>query len=141
MKGTDHFKQIIKTYLDQRAEQDEFFRVKYESTTRTIDDIVTYIFNVVKASGCCGFSDFEVYSMAVHVIDEPDIDIGKPLACDVVVNQHIELSEAEKEEQKAMALKRFQDEEFRKLQARYSKPKAVKAQEGNKPQLSLFDDF
>jgi len=67
MKGTEHFKQVIKSYLDKRAESDELFRVKYETTTRTIEDIATYILNEVKASGCCGFTDDEIFSMAVHV--------------------------------------------------------------------------
>lgn len=50
---------------------------------------------------------------------------------------------------KALALKRFQDEELRKLQNRNSsstkslrsakKPKAVKPQENKQPELSLFD--
>ena len=139
MKGTDHFKEIIKNYLDSRAQSDELFRAKYETTTRTIDDVVTFILNEVKASGCCGFSDEEIFSMAVHVIDEPTIEIGKPMTCGVVVNRHIELTEEEKAEQKALALKRFQDEELRKLQNRTTKPKAVKPQENKQPELSLFD--
>lgn len=57
MKSTERFKETIKAYLDKRAETDELFRVKYEVTTRTIDNVVTYILNQVKASGCCGFSD------------------------------------------------------------------------------------
>lgn len=108
MKSSERFKETIKAYLDKRAETDELFRVRYEATTRTIDDVVTYILNQVKASGCCGFSDDEIYSMAVHVIDEPDMEIGKPIDCNVVVNHHIELTEEEKAEQKALALKRFQ---------------------------------
>lgn len=86
MKGTAQFKEIIKNYLDNRAKEDELFRAKYEATTRTIDDVVTFILNEVKQSGCCGFSDEEVFSMAVHVIDEPSLEIGKPLQCGVVVN-------------------------------------------------------
>ena len=43
MKGTDHFKNIIKAYLDKRAQEDELFRAKYETTSRTIDDVVTYM--------------------------------------------------------------------------------------------------
>ena len=139
MKGTDHFKNIIKAYLDKRAQEDELFRAKYETTSRTIEDVVTYILNQVKASGCCGFSDDEIYSMAVHVIDEPSIEIGKHTNCNVVVNHHVELTEEEKAEQKALALKRFQDEELRKLQTRNSKPKVVKPQETKQPELSLFD--
>ena len=48
MKGTEQFKATIKNYLDKRAQEDALFRAKYETTTRTIDDVVTYIFNEVK---------------------------------------------------------------------------------------------
>ena len=121
MKGTDHFKELIQNYLDNRAKEDELFRAKYETTTRTIDDVVNYIFHAVQQSGCCGFSDMEVYAMAVHAIDEPDLEIGKPMDCNVVVNHHIELTEEEKAEQRAIALKRYQEEEMRKLQQRNSR--------------------
>ena len=139
MKGTEQFKEIIKCYLDKRAKEDELFRAKYETTERTIDDVVTYILNEVKQSGCCGFADEEIYSMAVHVIDEPALEIGKPINCDVVVNRHIDLTEEEKAEQKALALKRYQEEELRKLQVRHSKPRASMPKETIHPQPSLFD--
>lgn len=93
MKGTEHFKEIIKGYLDQRAKEDELFRAKYETTTRTMDDVVTFILNEVQKSGCCGFADDEIYSMAIHCIDEPELEIGKPQSCNVVVNHHMELTE------------------------------------------------
>ena len=139
MKGTEQFKQTIKAYLDKRAIEDVLFAKKYIESPRTIDDVVTYILNQVKASGCCGFSDEEIYGMAVHCIDEPDLDIGKPINCNVVVNHHVELTDEEKAEQKAMALKRFQDEELKKLEQR-NKSK-VKTQIEKQPQLSLFEEF
>lgn len=105
MKGTEQFKEIIKNYLDNRAKEDELFRAKYEATARSIDDIVTYIFNEVQHSGCCGFSDMEVFSMAVHAAEEPTLIIGEPLSCNVVVNHHIDLTEEEKAEQRDIALK------------------------------------
>lgn len=138
MKGTDHFKELIQNYLDNRAKEDELFRAKYETTTRTIDDVVNYIFHAVQQSGCCGLSDMEVYSMAVHAIDEPHLEIGKPMDCNVVVNHHIELTEEEKAEQRAIALKRYQEEEMRKLQQRNSRPKAAKQQPKPIQELSLF---
>ena len=138
MKGTDHFKELIKNYLDNRAKEDELFRAKYETTTRTIDDVVNYIFHAVQQSGCCGLSDMEVYSMAVHAIDEPHLEIGKPMDCNVVVNHHIELTEEEKAEQRAIALKRYQEEEMRKLQQRNSRPKAAKQHPTPIQELSLF---
>ena len=118
MKGTEHFKEIIKGYLNQRAKEDELFRAKYETTTRTMDDVVTFILNEVKNSGCCGFSDSEIYSMAVHAIDEPELEIGNPLSCNVVVNHPM-----------------------RKIQARNARPKAHKPQTDSQPTLSLFDNF
>ena len=138
MKGTDHFKELIQNYLDNRAKEDELFRAKYETTTRTIDDVVNYIFHAVQQSSCCGFSDMEVYAMAVHAIDEPHLEIGKPMDCNVVVNHHIELTEEEKAEQRAIALKRYQEEEMRKLQQRNSRPKAAKPQPKPIQELSLF---
>lgn len=141
MKGTEHFKEIIKSYLDQRAKEDELFRAKYETTARTMDDVITFILNEVQKSGCCGFADDEIYSLAVHCIDEPELEIGKPLQCNVVVNHHIELTEEEKAEQRALALKRYQDEELRKIQARNARPKVHKPQTDSQPTLSLFDNF
>lgn len=138
MKGTDHFKELIKNYLDNRAKEDELFRAKYETTTRTIDDVVNYIFHAVQQSGCCGLSDMEVYAVAVHAIDEPHLEIGKPMDCNVVVNHHIELTEEEKAEQRAIALKRYQEEEMRKLLQRNSRPKAAKPQPKPIQELSLF---
>ena len=141
MKGTDHFKELIQNYLDNRAKEDELFRAKYETTTRTIDDVVNYIFHAVQQSGCCGFSDMEVYAMAVHAIDESNLEIGKPMDCNVVVNHHIELTEEEKAEQRAIALKRYQEEEMRKLQQRNNRPKAAKPQPQPIQELSLFQDM
>lgn len=139
MKGTEKFKETIKAYLDGMAEKDELFRAKYETTTRTIDEVVTYILNEVQKSGCCGYSDEEVYSMAMHVIDEPDIEVGKPLNCNVVVNCHVELTEEEKAEQRAIALQRYQEEEMRKMRERNAKAK--KAHKNNQQTPSLFDNF
>ena len=139
MKGTEQFKQAIKAYLDKRAIEDVLFAKKYIESPHTTDDVVTYILNQVKASGYCGFSDEEIYGIAMHCIDEPDLEIGKPINCNVVVNHHVELTEEEKSEQKAMALKRFQDEEFKKLEQR-NKPK-LKPHIEKQPQLSLFDEL
>ena len=139
MKGTEQFNQSIKAYLDKRAIEDMLFAKKYIESTRTIDEVVTYILNQVKASGCSGFSDDEIYGMAVHCIDEPELEIGKQINCNVVVNHHVELTDEEKAEQKAIALRRFQDEELKKMEKK-NKPK-VKIQVEKHPQLSLFDEL
>lgn len=136
MKGTELFKSCIKQYLDARAERDELFRAKYETTERTIEDIVNYILNEVHKSGCNGFADEEIYSMAVHVIDEPDIEIGKPIMGRVIVNHHVELTEEEKAEERAKALRAYQQEEIQRLKAKNQKPAKTKT---FNEQPTLFD--
>ena len=123
MKGTEHFKQTIKEYLDGRAQTDELFAVSYAKENKNLDDCITFILNQVKASGCCGMTDDEVWSLAIHYYDEDNIDVGNPISCGVVVNHKVELTEEEKAQARKEALKAYQEEEMRKIQQRHSKPK------------------
>lgn len=125
MDGTKHFKAIIKNFLDKRAEEDSLFREKYESSNRTIDDVVTYILNQVYASGCNGFSDDEIYSMAVHIIDEPDEKIGQCRKCRVVTNIRHELTEEEKKQQREIAIKEFRAQEIERQRTQNHRVKKV----------------
>jgi hypothetical protein len=138
MKATEHFKQTIKAYLDERAKNDELFAVSYAKENKNMDDCVTFILNQVKRSKCMGFTDEEVYSLAVHFFDEDDIEIGNSIACNVIVNHTVELTEEEKAQARQDALKEYQAEQLRKMQKRTNKPKTPKAQ----PEIttpSLFD--
>lgn len=138
MKATEHFKQTIKAYLDERAKNDELFAVSYAKENKNMDDCVTFILNQVKRSKCMGLTDEEVYSLAVHFFDEDDIEIGNSIACNVIVNHTVELTEEEKEKARQEALKEYQAEQLRKMQKRANKPKTPKAQ----PKIttpSLFD--
>ena len=138
MKATEHFKQTIKTYLDERAKNDELFAVSYAKESKNMDDCVTFILNQVKRSKCMGLTDEEVYSLAVHFFDEDDIEIGNSIACNVIVNHTVELTEEEKAQARQDALKEYQAEQLRKMQKRTNKPKTPKAQ----PEIttpSLFD--
>ena len=86
MKGTDHFKRTIQMYLEQRAAEDTLFAKNYRNPAKNIDDCITYIFNYVKNSGCNGFTDGEIYGQAVHYYDENEIEVGKPIQCQVAVS-------------------------------------------------------
>ena len=126
-------------FLEQRAAEDALFAKNYHNPAKNIDDCVTYILNYVQKSGCNGFTDGEIYGQAVHYYDENEIEVGKPLNCQVAVNHIVELTAEEKAEARQKAIRQYQDEEVRKLQNRNSRPKAVKAQENKQPELSLFD--
>jgi hypothetical protein len=129
MKSTVHFKNVIKAYLDKRAMEDELFAVSYAKTEKNIDDCITYILNTVKQSGCNGFADDEIYSMAVHFYDEDTVEIGKSMDCRVVVNHVVELTEEEKEQARKDAIQKVHNEVYNQMTQPAKKP-AIKATNG-----------
>lgn len=134
-KATDYFKRTIQNYLQRRAQEDELFAPRLANPKKNIDDCITFILNYVKESGCNGFADDEIYSLAMHYYDEDDIDIGKPLKCKVVVNHTIQLTEQEKAEAKRKAMQKAMDEAYAKITKRNS-PKKAETQKSNS--LTLF---
>ena len=118
MKGTEHFKRTIQMYLEQRAEEDTLFAKNYRN----------------------GFTDGEIFGQAVHYYDENEIEVGKLIQCQVAVNHVVELTAEEKAEARQNAVRRYQEEELRKLQNR-SKPRTATkatAQEVQQPNLFNF---
>jgi len=136
MKTTDLFKQTIKAYLDNRATEDELFAKSYAKKGKNLDECVNFVLQQVKASGCDGFADEEVFSMAVHYYDEDNIKDVKPMNCRVVVNHKVELTEEEKKEAHEEALKKLQAEQYALLK---KKPAHAKREtKSNVEQMSLF---
>lgn len=134
-KATDYFKQTIQSYLQRRAQEDELFAPRLANPKKNVDDCITFILNYVKESGCNGFADDEIYSLAMHYYDEDDIDIGKPLQCKVVVNHTIVLTEEEKAEARRKAMQKATDEAYARITKRNS-PKKAETQKSNS--LTLF---
>lgn len=136
--NNDAFKQNIQQYLEVRAMTDELFREKYQATNRNIDDICNYIFNTVYESNRIGFEDDEIYDMAVHCIDEPDLIIKQSPSCRVLHNRRQEYIPTQQEIalQKQIALNRIQNEEYARLKKLKTKNNNT-AQSETQP--SLFD--
>ena len=136
MKSTAYFTRTILTYLEQRAETDPLFAESFAKTDKNIDDCITYILNTVQKSGCNGFTDIEVYSMAVHYYDEDIIEVGNPMnGCQIAVNHVVELTEEEKAEARQEAIKKLQNETYTKMKQPVKKAKRVELN----PQPTLFD--
>ncbi len=136
MKASNHFKNTIKAYLDQRAETDVLFSFQYSKPEKNIDDCITYILSEVNKSGCNGFADEEIYNMAVHFYDEDNIEIGTTINnVHVVVNHFVELTAEEKEEARQKAMQKAQDDAYNKMKQPVKKAKKVQLN----PQPSLFD--
>ena len=100
MKTTEHFKEVIEAHLNIVASKDLVFAEKMKNESKSIDDCIQYILNEVQKSGCNGFVDAEIFGMAIHYYDESEIDIGKPIEANVIVNRSIP-TDAPKREVKA----------------------------------------
>ena len=139
MSGTEQFTRTISEYLNLPAATDPLFAPNLAKPYKNIEDCITYILKQVQQSGCNGFEDDEIYSMAVHYYDEDDLEMGSHVACHVVVNHTIVLTEEEKAEARKQAIQQYQAQELRRLQ----EPRQVKTKASTNseqaPQPSLFD--
>lgn len=134
MKTSDAFKKTIREYLEQRAKEDELFAVSYAKENKNIDECCNFILQQVQKSGCNGFSDDEIFGMAVHYYNEDSIKDVKPINYNVVVNHSIELTEEEKKAAREAAIKKLQDEQYSSLK----KKPAKKKEDNSVQQTSLF---
>ncbi|MHA8064903.1 PcfK-like family protein [Aquirufa aurantiipilula] len=128
MKPSDNFKKIINNHLESLATADELFAETLKKQNKNIDECITYIFNQVKNSGCNGFTDDEIFGMAVHYYDEDQIEVGSNIDCKVVVNHSIELSKEEQEDAKKKAFEELVSEEKSKLQKKQASKKVEPVQ-------------
>jgi hypothetical protein len=116
MKSTKAFKETIESYLLDRALSDELFAQTYKKEGKNIDDCITYILNTVQKSGENGFTDDEIFSMAVHYYDEDKIEVGKPVSsANVVINHKVDLTEEEIKEAREQAKKRAEEDQYKKM--------------------------
>lgn len=130
-KGTDNFTKVIKEYLDNYAAADEQFAAKYAD--KNIEDCIQFILGTVKESGVSGFTDDEVYGMALHYYDEENIEIKERFdKATVVVNHKVELTE----EEIAAARKQAIDQLAAEVKAKMQKKPTAKTTE--QKQQSLF---
>lgn len=136
MKATNHFKNTIQAYLEQRVASDTLFECSYTKTHKNIDDCIIYILNTVQKSGCNGFDDEEIFSMAVHYYDEDNIEVGKAITAKVAVNHVVVLTEEEKEEARKEAIQKAQEEAYNR--AMKPNKKTTTKQTANTNQLTLF---
>jgi basic membrane lipoprotein Med (substrate-binding protein (PBP1-ABC) superfamily) len=132
-KGSLAFKHTIKEYLEDRGSKDPLFARIISKPGKNIDDCVIFIIDEVQKSGCNGFTDDEVYSMAIHYFDEDDVKVGSGnSSMRVVVNHVVELTEDEKKEAHNQAMK----EEVEKARAKIlkkDKKLEVKKDDKDKP--------
>lgn len=136
MKPTDPFKAAIQKHLDEVAKNDSLFAETIKKPNKNIDDCITYIMNEVQKSGRQGFTDDEVYGMAIHYYDEDDLKPGKKVNAKVIVNHSVELTPKEIEDVKQKAIDQAVQEAKEKMQKKKTPKKVVET--STTEQTSLF---
>lgn len=123
MKSTNSFEDAIRQYLDQRAESDNMFAIRYASPSKSVTECCQYIINEVKRMGVNVMTNDDVFGLAVHYFDGDctEEEIGKPINCKVVVSKD-QLTDEDKAELKAQAMEQYKEEQLRELR-RKNQPK------------------
>lgn len=74
--STDKFKATIKAYLDKKAEQDELFKGNYSKPNKSIEECCSYIIQEVQKAGICGWSNGEIFGMAIKYYQDDTIKVA-----------------------------------------------------------------
>lgn len=105
-KVSPAFFTAIESFIMQKMDANDLFAKKVCNPQKNLDDCITYILNTVQKSGYKGFADDEIYSMAVHYYEEENIEVGKLVNCQVVVNHQVELTPEEIAEMRQNSVRR-----------------------------------
>ena len=135
MKGTEKFKEVINEYLVQRSTTDLDLKNAMDLPSKSLDNCIQYILNVVQKSGCNGFEDSEVFAMAVEYYLVDNAEIGKPINSQVVINRIPERTQEEKLSAKQKAVDNLVNQETKRI----ARKPVSKAQSIQTSTLSLFD--
>ena len=140
MKGTRAFQETLEQYLSGMAQQDQLFADKFNNPSKTMEGCVNFVLSEVQKSGMNGFTDPEIYSMAVHYFVEEGIkDVPAMKDCQVVVNHQVELTAEEIEEMRQKAKEKVLADEVIRLRNAGKKPAVVKSQQEEEQLLLSFD--
>lgn len=112
MKATDSFTEIISAHLQERAQADPLFAKTLEKENKNIDACITYILATVKKSGRNGYTDDEVFGMAVHYYDEDNIEVPATRPNAKVVTNRAEAATSRKKGKKAASKSKVSEKQI-----------------------------
>lgn len=146
----NEFQQVIKVYLDQRAQEDAQFADNYARPGKSIEKCCNYIMRQAKKRGnAVAMPDEEVYGLAVHYYDENiPADECKPVsgARTATPKPAVELTEEEKAAAREQAVAEYRSQQVAAIrrEEREKKQREAQRQRERKEkfesmQLSIFD--
>lgn len=138
-KASEIFRKDIKSYLDSTAAIDELFAKKYENSDKSIEECCDFIVTQVRNGKTEGYTDAEIYGLAIHYYEEDTNSLGKiekglTDKCRIVVNHEVELTEEEIASAKKAAIDAYQKKVMEEI-ANRRKKKAVTVESSEEPTL------
>jgi len=134
-KTTKNFKKVIQEELERRAEESIQFAASFTKKDKNIDECINYILNTVQKSGVNGFTDDEIFGIAMHYYDEDDIKSSKAPDCNVIVNHTVTLTEKEIAEAKKKAIDKVIFDQKQRMTKKAKKQISI---EKKNEELTLF---
>ena len=137
------FEQALKTYLDQRAQDDPLFAASYAKPKKSIQECARYCMQEARKlvkDNVAVVDNATVYGWAVHYYDEDNIKVTgnySQVHAEVSHAAKVELTEQEKAEAKKIAMERAIEEQRKQLHTKNKK--AAQTKENEPIQTSLFD--
>lgn len=137
------FEQALKTYLDQRAQDDPLFAQSYAKPKKSIQECARYCMQEARKlvkDNVAVMDNATVYGWAVHYYDEDNIKVTgnySQVHAEVSHTPKVELTEEEKAEAKKIAMERAIEEQRKQLHTKSKK--AAQTKENEPVQTSLFD--
>ena len=136
----NEFENTIKAHLDKVAAEDPVFGEKYrealarEDKKKDITHCCNYIIGEVKKTGRKGFTDDEVFGMAMHFYDEAKVTgpDGGQAGCQVVVNHEVKLSADEVKKIQEAARKEAEEKVRREALARIERERKAAEERAKK---------
>lgn len=141
-----HFENAIREYLDARAKEDVKFAEKYSDKKKSIGECCWFILGEIRKlakGGCYGATDSEVYGLAVHYYDEPDIKVDGEVSAEVVINRELTKEEKAAARESKKGRKSRCEKKGQKIMKKADdkrKAKEKRRKEEEEGLLFLFDD-
>lgn len=128
------FAEVIKSYLDRRAAEDQQFAESYANPKKSIGECCDFIVSEVKRQNRTAMTDDEVYGLAVHYYDEADpgkIDKGAASRAAIVIPGE------EKEHLRAEAIEEYKRQCIEEIKNKESKLSAISANKRKEDKAEL----
>jgi hypothetical protein len=128
MIGSDIFTERIQEFIDKQVAEDAAFAEKVRSTKRTVKDCATWMIEQLaqdfQKTGKMGYDDSEIYGLALHFFDEPNLKAKGNLNFQGLIMSNRpatrpykpkELSDEEKARLDVAAREQYKNEQLRKM--------------------------